>query len=78
MITMRHSLERTSPKGQKFVGVCVLCGTPGLTFEDMKNDECPNQRGLTEDEAVIEAITGVRNGGRGAGAGGARPMGGGT
>lgn len=52
-----HSIERTSPKGQKFVGTCRLCGTPGLTLASM-NDECPNQRGLTADEALIEAIEG--------------------
>lgn len=51
----RHSLERTSPKGQRFVGTCVLCGQENLTTANM-NDECPNQRGLTPDEALIEAI----------------------
>ena len=53
---MQHSLRRTNPKGESpFVGVCVLCGQQGLGFADM-NDECPNQRGLTADEAVVEAI----------------------
>lgn len=52
-----HSLRRTSPKGQKFIGTCVLCGTEGLSFANM-NDECPNQRGLSQDDALIEAITG--------------------
>jgi hypothetical protein len=55
--TMRHSLERTSPKGQDFVGICTLCGTPNLTFKNMQ-DDCPNQRGLTQEEAVLEAIEG--------------------
>lgn len=54
-----HSLERTSPKGTRFVGTCVLCGQEGLTIADM-NDECPNQRGLTQDEALLEAIEGVK------------------
>jgi hypothetical protein len=53
--SQRHSLRRTSPKGQPFVGVCVLCGTPGLKPPDM-NSECPNQCGATEGEALIEAI----------------------
>jgi hypothetical protein len=55
MIT--HAIERTSPKGpgQKFVGTCRLCGTPGLGAADALK-ECPNQRGLTADEALIEAI----------------------
>jgi hypothetical protein len=54
-----HSVRRTSPKGegQKFVGVCVLCGQQGLTLSDM-NQECPNQRGLSQRDALIEAVTG--------------------
>lgn len=52
-----HSLERTSPKGERFVGTCRLCGQTGLTTANM-NDECPNTRGLSQDEAVIDAIEG--------------------
>lgn len=54
-----HAIERTSPKGpgQKFIGTCSLCGKPGLTFADM-NEPCENVRGLTQDEALIEAIEG--------------------
>lgn len=54
-----HSIERTSPKGPgaKFVGTCRLCGTPNLTASAALQ-ECPNQRGLTADESLIEAITG--------------------
>jgi hypothetical protein len=52
-----HVVERTSPKGEKFIGICRACGTAGLTLADAQQ-ECPNQRGLTQDEAVIEAITG--------------------
>ena len=57
--TKMHAIERTSPKGtgQEFIGTCRLCGTPDLRFEDM-NTECPNQRGLTEDEALIETLEG--------------------
>jgi hypothetical protein len=54
---MKHSLRRTSPKGQDFIGTCVNCGTPNLTFAAVR-EECPNQRGVTQDEAVIEAILG--------------------
>lgn len=60
MATARyHAIERTSPKGegQKFVGTCRLCGRAGLTSADMK-EPCENVRGLTEDEALIEAIRG--------------------
>jgi hypothetical protein len=54
-----HAVERTSPKGpgQTFIGTCRLCGTPNLTASAAL-EECPNQRGLTQDEALIEAITG--------------------
>jgi hypothetical protein len=56
---MKHSLERTSPKGrgQEFIGTCRLCGTPNLLMSAVFED-CPNPRGLTEDEALIEAIEG--------------------
>jgi len=54
-ITQMHSIERTSPKGGKFVGVCVLCGEEGLTPADMSR-VCPNPEGVTEDEAVLGAI----------------------
>ncbi len=50
-----HSLRRTSPKGQDFVGVCTLCGKENLGFENM-NEECENVRGLSSDEALVEAI----------------------
>jgi len=53
----RHSLNRTSPKGGTFIGTCALCGKPNLTLADM-NYECENTRGLTQDEAVVEAILG--------------------
>jgi hypothetical protein len=54
-----HMIERTSPKGpgEKFVGTCRLCGTPNLPASAALQ-ECPNQRDLTQDEALIEAITG--------------------
>ncbi len=59
---MKHSLERTSPKGpnQKFIGVCVLCGEQGLEIE-AANLECPNLRGLTSDEAVVDAILNTKS-----------------
>ncbi len=53
---MAHALiNRTSPKGQPFVGTCAACGKTGLTFANMK-DECENQRGLTQEQALLEAI----------------------
>lgn len=54
-----HAIERTSPKGpgQKFIGTCRLCGTPNLPASAAQ-EGCPNQRGVTSDEALVEAITG--------------------
>jgi hypothetical protein len=52
-----HSLERTSPKGGPFIGRCRLCGKQGLTFADM-GEPCQNPRGLTADEALIDAVKG--------------------
>lgn len=55
---MSHAINRTSPKGQPFLGTCYKCGKPGLTVSGAMSEECPNVRGLTQDEALIEAITG--------------------
>ena len=54
-----HAIERTSPKGpgQKFIGTCRLCGKKDLPASAAL-EECENWRGLTSDEALIEAITG--------------------
>lgn len=52
-----HTLRRTSPKGpgQKFIGTCILCGAAGLTIADMSKP-CPNQRGLSQGDALIEVL----------------------
>lgn len=52
----QHALERTSPKGQPFIGTCRKCGREGLTFKDMANDECPNVRNMTDSEVLLEAL----------------------
>lgn len=52
-----HALERTSPKGQPFIGTCRLCGQAGLTSKDVMKP-CENVRGLSQEEAVLEAIVG--------------------
>jgi hypothetical protein len=50
-------LNRTSPKGpgQPFIGTCPACGQTGLTSLE---GDCPNQRGMTQEQALIEAIEG--------------------
>lgn len=55
MPAAKHAIRRTSPKGQDFVGTCVLCGTAGLAFVDASR-ECPNQRGISAEEALIEVL----------------------
>ncbi len=55
---MKHHVERTSPKGQDFMGTCRLCGMTGLKASAALED-CENVRGLTAEEALIESITGV-------------------
>lgn len=52
---MKHHVERTSPKGQQFIGTCRLCGLTGLTSSGALQD-CENVRGLSEDEAMVESI----------------------
>lgn len=52
----RHALRRTSPIGGLFIGVCTKCGREGLTIEDMQTDECPNVRGVTDAQALAEAL----------------------
>jgi hypothetical protein len=52
-----HAIERTSPKGEKFIGTCFKCGRTGLTTADM-GDPCENIAGISEDEALIMAIEG--------------------
>ena len=54
-----HALERSSPVGDPFVGTCIQCGKTGLTMDDFFKDSCENHRGLSEEEALLEAIEGV-------------------
>lgn len=56
---MKHHIERTSPKGQTFVGTCRLCGMTDLKMSAVLED-CENVRNLSADEALIEAIVGDR------------------
>lgn len=54
----QHYINRTSPKGEDFIGTCSLCGKENLSINDM-NKECENTRGLTQDEVLMEAIMGA-------------------
>lgn len=55
---MTHSLERTSPKGGPFIGVCVLCGAIGLPAAAAAQP-CPNPGGTSQDDALLDAIRGA-------------------
>lgn len=55
--TSRHALHRTSPKGEDFIGTCRNCGTENLTIQDFATQECPNQRGATEADNVLDALS---------------------
>lgn len=53
----KHPLvNRTSPKGQDFLGTCASCGKTGITARGLMEDECTNPKGMTQEEAVLEAI----------------------
>ena len=52
-----HSAIRTSPKGEQFIGECLLCGKKGLTAAQVMS-KCENIEGKTEGEALILAISG--------------------
>lgn len=54
-LSQTYALHRTSPKGEGFVGTCSQCSQTGLTLANM-GEPCLNQRGLTEGEALLEAL----------------------
>jgi hypothetical protein len=56
-MTVTHALERTSPKGGPFLGTCCLCGATNLPMRAAL-EPCPNPRGVTSDEALMQAIRG--------------------
>lgn len=54
-----HAIIRTSPKGKMFLGTCTLCGTPSLTMRAAW-EPCPNQRGLSNVEALLDIVVAPR------------------
>jgi len=58
-MTEHPLINRTSPKGQPFIGTCASCGKTGITFDRMR-EECSNPRGLTQEQALLEAIEGPK------------------
>ena len=55
-----HALERTSPKGELFVGTCWKCGRAGLS-SPFDAPECDNLLGTTADEDPLIAIEGPKS-----------------
>lgn len=56
-IANTHSLRRTSPKGQAFVGCCALCGKQDLPFEAAR-EYCENPIAVGQEQAIIDAVSG--------------------
>lgn len=54
---MTHGLERTSPKGEPFVGRCVYCGREGLPSRAALE---PCDKAPSQDQQVLDAIKGPR------------------
>jgi hypothetical protein len=52
-----HSLERTNPKGQNFIGRCVLCGATNLPAKAALWP-CQNPRQVSQEDMLVEAIEG--------------------
>jgi len=53
---MKHTIIRTSPKGEKFIGYCCLCGKENLSLSDMS--ECENVINATNQDALLLALKG--------------------
>lgn len=50
---MAHALERTSPKGEPFVGTCLKCGIQNLTPRQLF-DDCDSD--ITDEEALVQIL----------------------
>ena len=59
----RHAINRTSPKGGKFIGTCMKCGKTGLTLADAMTEECENVARMSDDDALLNALEARKNNG---------------
>jgi len=50
-----HSLERTGPKGEQFIGRCILCGQEGLRMGDALKP-CKNPGIVSSEDALLAAV----------------------
>jgi hypothetical protein len=54
---MKHPLvNRTSPKGQPFLGTCATCGKTNIPLDKVSTEEC-EKPGMTYEQAILAAIT---------------------
>lgn len=59
---MKHPLvNRTSPKGARFLGTCASCGKTNITMAMCVSDVCDNPN-MTNEEAIVEAMKDPRAG----------------
>jgi hypothetical protein len=54
-ITTTHALRRTSPKGGPFIGTCYRCAITGLS-SGAALEPCSNPSGMSNDDAILEAL----------------------
>ena len=52
-----HGLERTNPKGQKFIGRCIYCGREGLPSGAAL---WPCDKAPSQEQQLLDAIEGGR------------------
>jgi hypothetical protein len=53
---MKHPLvNRTSPKGQPFLGTCATCGKTNIPFDKVSTEEC-DQPNMTYEQAILAAL----------------------
>ena len=50
-----HSLRRTSPMGEDFLGTCVYCNKQNLSFKDM-NTECESAKEDDFENDLIDVL----------------------
>lgn len=54
-LMVNHALKRTSPKGQAFLGVCVVCGQEDLPVSAVR-EKCSNPADLTYEEVMLKVL----------------------
>ena len=52
---MTHAIERTSPKGQKFIGQCIKCGQTGLGLSAALAP-CPADELMSDEAALLHLL----------------------